>query len=121
MQYFIKKLEETIKSCWEKSALNDYKSKAITYGELARKIEKLHIVWRTAGLKEGEKISLNVRSNANWVILLNASKLDSKSIDELLAMDEPMLQHRFYQETQHILTSVLTSFRMTFIDIESFS
>jgi len=66
MQYFIKTFEESVKSCWDRPALNDYKSEAITYGELAKKIETMHLVWSAAGLKEGDKISLNARSSSNW-------------------------------------------------------
>ncbi len=66
MQYFIKTFEESVKSCWKNPALNDYKSESITYGELAEKIEKMHLVWRAAGLQEGDKISLNARSSSNW-------------------------------------------------------
>ena len=66
MQYFIKRFEESVKSCWNSPALNDYKNEVITYGELAKKIETMHLVWKAAGLKEGDKISLNARSSANW-------------------------------------------------------
>ena len=66
MQYFIKTFEESVKSCWNNPALNDYKSEALTYGELAKKIETMHLVWSAAGLKEGDKISLNARSSSNW-------------------------------------------------------
>lgn len=66
MQYFIKTFEESVKNCWGNPALNDYKSEALTYGELARKIETWHLIWKAAGLKEGDKISLNARSSSNW-------------------------------------------------------
>ncbi len=72
MQYFIKTFEESVKSCWNSPALNDYKSQAITYGELAKKIETMHLVWKAAGLKEGDKISLNARSSSNWAITFMA-------------------------------------------------
>ena len=66
MQYFIKTFEESVKACWERPALNDYRNDAITYGELARRIEKFHLVWKEAGLTPGDKISLNARSSSNW-------------------------------------------------------
>ena len=37
MQYFIKRFEESVKSCWNSPALNDYKNEVITYGELAKR------------------------------------------------------------------------------------
>lgn len=42
------------------------RSEVITYGELAARIEKMHLVWKAAGLKSGDKISLNARSSSNW-------------------------------------------------------
>ena len=66
MQYFIKTFEESVKNSWNSPALNDYKNEVVTYGELAKKIETMHLVWRAAGLKEGDKISLNARSSSNW-------------------------------------------------------
>ena len=73
MQYFIKTFEESVKSCWGNPALNDYKSEALTYGELARKIETWHLIWKAAGLKEGDKISLNARSSSNWATTFMAA------------------------------------------------
>lgn len=72
MQYFIKTFEESVKSCWKSPALNDYKGEVTTYGELAKKIETMHLVWKAAGLKEGDKISLNARSSSNWAMTFMA-------------------------------------------------
>ena len=54
-------------------ALNDYRSKAISYGELATRIEKMHLVWKAAGLKRGDKISLNAKSSSNWATAFMAA------------------------------------------------
>lgn len=32
----------------------------------------MHLVWKAAGLKEGDKISLNARSSSNWAITFMA-------------------------------------------------
>ena len=73
MQYFIKKFEQSIKQCWNLPAINDYKSTPITYGELAKEVEIMHILWKEAGLKEGDKISLNSRSCTNWGVTFMAA------------------------------------------------
>lgn len=72
MQYFIKTFEESVKACWERPALTDYRSDAITYGELAKRIEMFHLVWKKAGLNSGDKISLNARSSSNWAMTFMA-------------------------------------------------
>ena len=73
MLNYIKKFEQSIKEYWNYPAINDYKREPITYGELAREIEILHILWEKAGLKEGDKISLNSRSCTNWGIAFMAA------------------------------------------------
>ncbi|MBR3884018.1 MAG: AMP-binding protein [Bacteroidaceae bacterium] len=66
MKSFIKTFEETVKCCWDNPAINDYNCSARTYGDLAREIAIMHLVWREAGLQPGDKISLNARSSADW-------------------------------------------------------
>lgn len=66
MNYFVKTFEKSVKECWDCPALDDYKVSSITYGELAAEIETMHLVWRTAGLVAGDKISLNAGSCSNW-------------------------------------------------------
>ena len=61
-----------MKNCWERPALTDYRSDAITYGELAKRIEMFHLVWKKAGLNSGDKISLNARSSSNWAMTFMA-------------------------------------------------
>ena len=73
MQSFVKKFEETIKVCSETPAINDYKGAPITYGEFARRIEMMHILWKEAGLQPGDKISLNSRSCTNWALTFMAA------------------------------------------------
>jgi len=66
MDYFIKTFENSIKECWDKPALDDYKVSSLTYGELAAEIEAMHLVWKKAGLAVGDKIALNAGSCSNW-------------------------------------------------------
>ena len=66
MEYFIKTFGRTVRNCWEMPALQDYREPVMTYGELAEEIEKIHIYFRAAGLKSGDKIAINARSSAKW-------------------------------------------------------
>lgn len=66
MQNFIKKFETTIKQCWDSPALTDYKSETFSYSQIAKEIATMHLVWKAAGIQQGDKISLNARSCANW-------------------------------------------------------
>ena len=55
-------------------ALSDYKSTTLTYGELAKEIETLVLLWKNAGLKKGDKIAINARSSAAWAKLFYAAQ-----------------------------------------------
>ena len=66
MQYFIKTFEASLKRCWDKPALDEFRASSITYGQLAADIEEIHLYFRAAGLVKGDKIAINARSSANW-------------------------------------------------------
>lgn len=63
---FIRKFEKTVKKHWNEPAVKDYQQAGVTYGELAAEIEMNHILWSAAGLKRGDKISINAKSCAGW-------------------------------------------------------
>ena len=65
---FIAKIEQTIRSNWNKDALTDYKGNTLRFDDVARKIEKIHIVFRLAGIQPGDKISICGRNSAHWVV-----------------------------------------------------
>lgn len=67
MKSIIQRFEETVKTCWDQPALNDYRHDTQSYGEVAAEIETMHLLWRAAGLGAGEKIALNAHSSANWI------------------------------------------------------
>ncbi|MFA6872950.1 MAG: AMP-binding protein [Bacteroidaceae bacterium] len=63
---FIKNLEKSIKQNWDLDALTDYKGATLQYKDLARKIEKLHILFEASNIKRGDKIALCGRNCAHW-------------------------------------------------------
>ena len=67
MTYFIHRFLQSLNTQWEAPALNDYGREAITYGELARRIVRLHLLWREAGLQQGDKIAIHAASSSAWV------------------------------------------------------
>ena len=63
---FIELIEQSIRTNWNQDALTDYKGITLQYKDVARKIEKLHIVFEYIGIKPGDKIALCGRNSANW-------------------------------------------------------
>lgn len=72
---FIYTFEQSVKECWNKSALDDYNTSSVTYGELAAELEKMVLVWKAAGLKKGDKIVINARSSSNWAKIFLAAQI----------------------------------------------
>ncbi|MBN2274439.1 MAG: AMP-binding protein [Bacteroidales bacterium] len=58
--------ETSIKENWDLPALSDYKGASYTYGEVGSQIKKLHLLFKLAGIKKGDKISLVGKNSANW-------------------------------------------------------
>lgn len=63
---FIELIEQSIRNNWNQDALTDYKGITVQYKDVARKIEKLHILFEHIGIKPGDKIALCGRNSANW-------------------------------------------------------
>lgn len=59
-------IERSIKENWDKDALTDYKGATLQYHDVARKIAKLHILFRHSGVKQGDKIALCGRNSSMW-------------------------------------------------------
>lgn len=73
-QNFIKIYENSFKQNWDLPALTDYKGDvSYTYGELAREIAKIHILFSDLNIEKGDKISLVGKNHSSWSILFMAT------------------------------------------------
>ena len=63
---FLAFIEESIKKNWDLDALTDYKGATLQYKDVARKIEKLHILLEESGVKPGDKVALCGRNSSHW-------------------------------------------------------
>ncbi len=59
-------IEKAIIDCWDHDALTDYKGTTLQYHDVARKIEKLHILFENGGVAKGDKIALCGRNSSAW-------------------------------------------------------
>ncbi len=66
-------IEQSLRDNWERPALSDYHGTTLTYKDVARKIAKLQIAFKHAGLKPGDKIALCGRNSAQWAVAALAS------------------------------------------------
>ena len=66
-------IEQTIKDNWLLDALTDYKGATLQYHDVARKIEKLHIMMQAAGIQKGDRIAVCGRNSAHWAVAFLAT------------------------------------------------
>ncbi|MBR7157734.1 MAG: AMP-binding protein [Bacteroidales bacterium] len=70
---FNKLLENSFKKNWNSPALSDYKGITLHYRDVARRIEKLHLIFGICGINKGDKIAICSRNQANWGVVFLAS------------------------------------------------
>lgn len=66
-------IQKSIVDHWDMDALTDYKGATLQYHDVARKIEKLHIMFENSGVVKGDKIALCGRNSANWAVAFLAT------------------------------------------------
>ncbi len=66
-------IEKSIIKNWDLDALTDYKGATLQYKDVARKIEKLHILFENSGVVRGDKIAICGRNSACWAVAFLAT------------------------------------------------
>ena len=66
-------LEESFRKNWDCAALSDFKGITLHYRDVARRIEKLHIIFNICGVQKGDRIAICSRNQANWGVVFLAS------------------------------------------------
>ena len=65
--------EKSIKDNWLLDALTDYHGTTLQYHDVARKVEKLHIMMEAAGIQKGDRIAVCGRNSAHWAVAFIAT------------------------------------------------
>lgn len=60
--------QESFSTNWEHPALSNFGGENYSYGDIARKIAQLHLVFDACGIKKGDRVSLCSRNQANWAV-----------------------------------------------------
>ena len=60
--------QDAFKKYWDRPAISNYQGMTLHYRDVARRIEKLHIMFEECGLAKGDKVALCSRNQANWAI-----------------------------------------------------
>ncbi len=70
---FNKLIYDAIIKNWDADALTDYQGATLQFHDVARKIEKLHIVFENCDIKKGDKIAICGRNSAHWAVTFLAT------------------------------------------------
>jgi len=103
-QNFIQLYEDSFKKNWDLPALTDYnENTTYSYGELAREIARLHLLFKELGIEKGNKISLIGKNHSSWSILFMATitygavivpilhEFNPESMEEIIAHSDSRL------------------------------
>ena len=66
-------IQKSIIDHWDMDALTDYKGQTLQYHDVARKIEKVHILFENSGVQRGDKIALCGRNSSQWTVAFLAT------------------------------------------------
>ena len=69
---FLTYYEKSFKENWDLPALSDYKGGTLHYKDVARRIAKLHILFKECGIEKGDKIAICGRNQSNWGVVFFA-------------------------------------------------
>ena len=61
-------IQKAVVENWDYDALTDYQGITLQFHDVARKIEKLHILFEHAGIQQGDKIAICGRNSAHWAV-----------------------------------------------------
>ena len=87
--HYLKRLETAIKQNWDRTALANYRGESFTFGEMATRIERLHIFFELIGLKKGDKVALCAKNSARWGITFFAANTYEAVLVPILADFHP--------------------------------
>ncbi len=60
--------ENSIKKNWDRPAISNYQGETLHFKDLARRMEKLRIMFEECGLQKGDKVAICSRNQANWAV-----------------------------------------------------
>ena len=60
--------EASFRKNWDRPAISNYQGVTLKFSDVARRMEKLHIMFEECGLQKGDKVAICSRNQANWAV-----------------------------------------------------
>ncbi len=68
MRHYLSYVEDVVKGGWEKPAITNYGNNTLKNCDIARNIERLHILFEQCGVEEGDHVAICARNSAEWCV-----------------------------------------------------
>ena len=89
MKHYFTRLEEAVKTQWERPALGNFRGELFTFGEFATQIARFHVFFEAMGLKKGDKVALCAKNSARWGVTFFAANTYEAVLVPILADFHP--------------------------------
>ena len=89
MKHYFTRLEEAVKTGWDRPALGNFRGELFTFGQLATQIAKFHVFFEAIGLKKGDKVALCAKNSARWGVTFFAANTYEAVLVPILADFHP--------------------------------
>mgnify|MGYP002518703577 CR=1 FL=1 len=89
MKHYFTRLEEAIKTNWDRPALGNFRGELFTFGEFATQVAKFHVFFEAIGLKKGDKVALCAKNSARWGVTFFAANTYEAVLVPILADFHP--------------------------------
>lgn len=78
--------QDSFRESWDLPALTDFGSdEVMTYGDLARRIARVHLFYKQMGISPGDKVALLGKNSSTWVMFFMATVTYGATIVPILA------------------------------------
>jgi long-chain acyl-CoA synthetase len=117
-QNLIKFYEKSFSENWDLPALSDYNGISYTYGEMARHIARLHLLFEGLGIKKGDKIAVFGKNSANWCICSMSVITYGAVVVPILADFRPSDAHTIINHSDSVMLLVDSQIMETLSEAE---
>ena len=98
-------IQKSIIDNWNRDALTDFKGQTLQFHDVARKIEKIHILFENSGIQKGDKIALCGRNSSQWAVAFLATlTYGAVAVPGRYHQQSRLLTHDFSYRQAHLCT-----------------
>ena len=105
-QNLIKFYERSFSENWDLPALSNYDGITFSYGEAAKQIAKLHLLYEGLGVKKGDKIAVFGKNSAQWCVTSMSVLTYGAVIVPILADFKPKDAHTIINHSDSVVLIV---------------